>query len=139
MTFWYVWLLAGLGLLILEMLAPGAFLMWIGLAAVGTGLIILLSGIGFDGQVVTFAVLTALSLAVGLKLRRRRHEPLNTQRAGLVGRPATALSFSATEGRVRVGDSDWPARLAEGASVPEQGAPLRVEDVDGMVLIVRPE
>jgi len=139
MTFWYVWLLAGLGLLILEMLAPGAFLMWIGLAAVGTGLIILLSGIGFDAQVVTFAVLTALSLTVGLKLRRRRQDSLNTQRAGLVGRPATALSFSAAEGRVRVGDSDWPARLAEGVAVPEQGARLRVEDVDGMVLIVRPE
>jgi hypothetical protein len=139
MTIWVVWLLAGLGLLILEMLAPGAFLMWIGLAAIGTGLLILLSGIGFDAQVVAFALLTVLSLAVGLRLRRHPPNRLNTQRAGLVGRSATALSFSATEGRVRVGDSDWPARLAAGTTVPEPGARLRVEDVDGMVLIVRPE
>ena len=36
---------------------------------------------------------------------------LNTQQAGLAGRSATALAFHGREGRVRVGDSDWAARV----------------------------
>ena len=36
---------------------------------------------------------------------------LNTQQAGLAGRSATALTFQGREGRVRVGDSDWAARV----------------------------
>jgi len=49
-----------------------------------------------------------------------------------------ALRFHGREGRVRVGDSDWSARLAPGAPAPEVGARLLVEDVEGTVLIVRP-
>ncbi|WP_270936612.1 NfeD family protein [Falsiroseomonas oryzae] len=41
--------------------------------------------------------------------------------------------------RVRLGDSDWPARLPRGVAMPEAGATVRVEAVDGMVLVVRPE
>jgi membrane protein implicated in regulation of membrane protease activity len=138
MTAWVAWLLAGLGLLIAEALLPGAFLMWLGLAACGTGLLTMSGGLGFDWQVVAFAALAAVSLAIGLRLRRRR-VPLNTQQAGLVGRAATALVFRGREGRVRVGDSDWAARLAPDVAEPASGAALRVADVQGTVLIVRPE
>jgi hypothetical protein len=138
MTAWVAWLLAGLGLLIAEALLPGAFLMWLGLAACGTGLLTQAGDLGFAWQVVAFAVLAAISLAVGLRLRRRL-VPLNTQQAGLIGRTATALVFRGREGRVRVGDSDWAARLAPDVAEPASGAPLRVADVQGTVLIVRPE
>ena len=138
MSDWIIWLIAGLVLLGIEILAPGVFMMWLGLAALGTGLIILASGIGFELQVVTFAVLAAISLAVGLRFR---HTPtrLNTQQAGLAGRSATALVFHGREGRVRVGDSDWAARVPADVAEPSAGARLRVEGVDGTVLIVRPE
>ena len=72
MSDWIIWLVAGLVLLMLEILAPGAFMMWLGLAACGTGLIVLATGIGFELQVVTFAVLAAISLAIGLRFRYRR-------------------------------------------------------------------
>ncbi len=135
---WIVWLAVGLVLLVLEVLAPGVFMMWLGLAALGTGVATLSAGIGFELQVVTFAVLAAISLAVGL--RRRRHPArINTQPAGLAGRPATALTFHGREGRVRVGDSDWAARVPTDVPQPDPGARLRVEGVDGTVLIVRPE
>jgi membrane protein implicated in regulation of membrane protease activity len=32
-TDWIIWIAGGLGLLILEMLLPGVFMMWLGLAA----------------------------------------------------------------------------------------------------------
>jgi inner membrane protein len=138
MSGWIIWLLAGLGLLMLEVHAPGAFMMWVGLAACGTGLVVLLSRIGFEIQVVTFGVLAALSLGVGLRLRRRPVR-LNTQQAGLAGRSATALAFQGREGRVRVGDSDWAARVPADVPEPRTGTRLRVEGVDGTVLIVRPD
>jgi membrane protein implicated in regulation of membrane protease activity len=138
MSAWIIWLLAGLALLMLEVHTPGAFMMWLGLAACGTGLAVLASGIGFEGQVVTFGVLAAVSLGVGLRVRRRR-VGLNTQQAGLAGRSATALMFHGREGRVRVGDSDWAARVPTDVPEPAANARLRVEGVDGTILIVRPD
>ena len=139
MSDWIIWIVAGLVLLMLEIHAPGAFMMWLGLAAVGTGLVVLASGIGFDLQVVTVGVLAAISLAIGLRFRHRRPARLNTQQAGLAGRSATALTFHGREGRVRVGDSDWAARVPPDVPEPASGSRLRVEGVDGTVLIVRPE
>jgi membrane protein implicated in regulation of membrane protease activity len=138
MSGWIIWLVCGLALLGIEAIAPGAFMMWLGLAAFGTGLVVLASGIGFELQVLTCATLAALSLSVGLALRRRPAR-LNTQQAGLAGRSAIALSFNGREGRVRVGDSDWAARLPPDVAEPAAGTRLRVKDVDGTVLIVRPE
>jgi inner membrane protein len=138
MSSWIIWVLAGLALLMLEVHTPGAFMMWLGLAACGTGLIVLAGGIGFEVQVVTFGVLAAISLGVGLRFRHRPIR-LNTQQAGLAGRSATALAFQGREGRVRLGDSDWAARVPTDVAEPTAGARLRVEGVDGTVLIVRPE
>jgi inner membrane protein len=135
---WTIWLLAGLGLLIAEMLLPGVFLMWIGLACLGVGLAALAFPLGFDTQVVIFMVVAAITLTIGLRLRRRPPR-MKIETAGLVGRSAEARSFHGREGRVRVGDSDWPARLPAGTAEPEVGARLRVEAVEGTVLIVRPE
>jgi hypothetical protein len=139
MSSWIIWIVAGLALLMIEVHAPGAFMMWLGLAACGTGIIVFASGIGFELQVVTFGVLAAVSLAVGLKFRHRRPMKLNTQHSGLAGRSATALQFHGREGRVRLGDSDWAARVPTDVGEPEAGTRLRVEGVDGTVLIVRPE
>ena len=135
-----IWLLAGLALLAVEAFAPGAFMMWLGLAAAGTGAVELLTGIGFETQVLVFAVLAAVAVGVGLKLRRRPVPPaVNTQGSGLVGRTAVALAFRGREGRVRVGDSDWAARLPPGQLEPDPGSMLEVTGVDGTVVVVRPK
>jgi membrane protein implicated in regulation of membrane protease activity len=139
MSDWTIWLLAGLVLLAVEIHAPGAFMMWLGLAACGTGLVVLATGMGFEFQVITCAILAAISLAIGLRLRRRPPSQLNTQQSGLAGRSATALTFHGCEGRVRVGDSDWAARVPSDVPEPTSGSRLRVVGVDGTVLIVRPE
>ena len=134
-----IWLLAGLALLGLEILAPGVFMMWLGIAAVATGLLALVVALDFGPQVGVFAVFSAISLIVGLRLRRPSALTMNNQDAGLIGRAATVLHFNGREGRVRVGDSDWSARLAAGVDPPEPGARMRVEDVQGTLLVVRPE
>jgi hypothetical protein len=133
------WMLAGVVLVVLELILPGAFLLWLGLAAIGTGAICAVAPVGFAVQVVIFAVLAPLSIAWAMTRRRRmRPSNVNTPGSGLVGRSATCIGFAGGEGRVRVGDSDWPARLADAAASPLPDAPLEVVAVDGLVLLVKP-
>jgi inner membrane protein len=138
------WAVAGLALLIAEVAVPGALMLWIGLAALGTGLLTFLLALGFGVQVVVFGCLAASLVALALRLRRRRTAAaVNTRESGLLGRTAVVLSFRGREGRVRVGDSDWPARLPppDGRTdtpAPMVGEVLTVVGVDGMAVVVRP-
>jgi membrane protein implicated in regulation of membrane protease activity len=136
-----LWLAGGLVLLVAEVLVPGVFLFWLGLAALGTGVVVQLFDPPLAAKVATFAVLAAIAITAAMRLRRldsRQARSINTAESGLVGRPAQALAFAGRLGRVRLGDSDWSARLAEDTPPPEPGAPLEVVGVDGTVLIVRP-
>jgi membrane protein implicated in regulation of membrane protease activity len=134
-----LWIIAGLVMMLLEMAVPGVFLIWLGLAALGTGLVLQVVDAGFAPQVVIFAAFAAVTVTIGLRFRApRRSSQLNTPDSGLVGREAVVLEFHGRIGRVRVGDSDWSARLASGAAVPEPQASLRVVGVDGTTLVVGP-
>ncbi len=133
---WLIWVLAGLVLLGAELVLPGAFLLWAGLAAVGTGLVWLVAAPGFPLSVVIFVVLMAAGVAVGLR-RRRAQRPawLNTPESGLAGREGVVVSASATGLRVRIGDSDWAAQAEAGGL--RAGDTVRVVGVEGTVLRVR--
>ncbi len=133
-----LWLLGGLLGLIAEVVIPGVFLLWLGLAALGTGLAARAGLASFHGQVAVFVLLAPVSMAIGLWLRRGRTPVLNTSGSGLTGRAATVLAFEGGEGRVRLGDSDWSARLAAGGTAAP-GARVRVVGVAGTVLLVAAE
>jgi membrane protein implicated in regulation of membrane protease activity len=134
-----LWIAAGLVMMLLEMAVPGVFLLWLGLAALGTGIVVHLLGAVFWIDVLVFALLAAASIALALRLRGpKRASQLNTPTSGLVGREALALEFHGRTGRVRVGDSDWNARLAEGAAAPAPQSLLRVVGVEGTTLVVGP-
>ena len=105
-----VWLVAGAVLLVLEVLLPGVFLMWLGLAGLGTGALVLATGIGLGVQVVSAAFFAAIAIGVGLRLRGPKGVVINTAQAGLIGRDARVLRVEGGTIRVRVGDSDWSGR-----------------------------
>ncbi len=132
------WIGAGVGLLVAELVVPGVYLMWIGLAAIGTGAAVALGLAEFGPQVICFALLSAASIAIALRLRKPPVRRINMPESGLVGRTAHALAFDGREGRVRLGDSDWPAQMVQGAAPPEPEARLRVVGVRGVVLVVQP-
>ena len=54
------WIVGGLVVAALEMLAPGFFLLWVGLAALGTGVLAEVAGMGAQGQFAVFVGLTAV-------------------------------------------------------------------------------
>ena len=118
---------------------PRPKLSWALIVAISWLLVTQFLAPGFSVQVVVFAVFAAGFIALGLKLRRpRKPATLNTPNSGLVGRQAVALNFTGRTGRVRVGDSDWSARLAAGTEPPQPDALLRVVGVDGTTLVVGP-
>lgn len=137
----YAWILAGLLLLGAEILLPGVFLLWLGLAAVGTGLMRLVFDPPFWVTVATFILLLAAGIGTALHLRKSSHPRprVNTPDAGLVGRAGVLVEPGLTGPRVRVGDSDWAARLPRDAGDLAAGTRVRVEGVDGTTLVVRPD
>ena len=127
-------MLGGLILAALEMVVPGAFLLWIGLAAAGTGLLTLL-GIGLHWQVVAFLLLAAV--LIGLMARRRPAlDRVNAPEVGLVGQTCRAIVFAGGEGRVSLGDGQWQARLEPPETEVQPGTLLRVTGLAGTVLVV---
>ena len=133
------WLWAILGLLLIggEMLAPGIFLIWLGLAALLTGLVVGLFGLGWQAAMLAFAVLAIACVVAGRLLTRRKGEEpdaatgLNDRGRQLIDK-VFRLEATMTGGEGRVGDSSWriigPELLA--------GTEVKVVRVEGSTLVV---
>lgn len=134
----WLWLIAAAVLGIGEIIIPGAFLMWMGIAALITGLATLVLPLGVALQLAVFAVMAVASVYAGRRILVRSPivsaDPLlNDRGARLIGEIVTAVTaVDDLSGRVKVGDGVWSARGAT-ASVGDR---LRVVGIDGGVLIV---
>jgi membrane protein implicated in regulation of membrane protease activity len=112
------WIILGVALLAAEILIPGAYLLWIGIAALLTGtLSFQLWEAGFwvwQVQVMVFLALTVLCAVAGKRVMRSSRgeesdQPLlNLRDQQLIGRTATLEEpISEGRGRVRIGDTTW--------------------------------
>lgn len=131
------WLILGLIVAAAEMLTPGFFLIWVGFAMLGTGLVTLATALDGPWQLALFSVLSAvIALWAARTVRRRpRGGDINAPGAGLIGRLAEAEQFRGGEGRVRLGDGAWQARTLDGAD-PQPGQRVRVVGLEGTTLLV---
>ena len=136
----WIWAIVGLLLLIAEIVAPGFFLVFLGVAAIATGLFTLLFDLGLGPQLALFVVYTALAVMLG---KRWYGEPdihdqstkLNEPAKRLVGKTVTVVEpVDDHGGRVRVGDGEWSARGGPAAA----GERVTVTGVDGNCLTVEP-
>ena len=136
----WAWLILAGVLGIAEIVMPGIFLIWIGLAALVTGLVTLVLGIPEPLQFALFAMLAIAAVFAGrrwfaLNPIESSDPLLNDRAARLVGEQVTVVeAIDGGEGRVRVGDGVWPAR---GADAPV-GTRLRVTGIDRGLLKVEP-
>ena len=137
----WLWMIGGVLLLIAEIIAPGFFLVWIGAAAIVTGIFALALGVGTAGQFALFVIYTAIAVYAARRWYAAHpvttEDPaLNDRSARLKGRVVTVVeAVDAHNGRVRVGDSEWSAR--GGPAAP--GERVRITSVDGNCLMVEPE
>lgn len=140
----WAWWVLGIVLLILEVLMPGVFLVWIGIAAIVTGALSLLlweqAFWTWQAQWLVFAVLSLIAALVGRRIVSTRGQGsdqphLNQRGQSLVGRTAT-LEQPITEGRgrIRLDDTMWSV---QGPDLPI-GARVRVTASNGRDLTVEP-
>ncbi|QWW67211.1 NfeD family protein [Rhizobium sp. WYJ-E13] len=137
------WWVAGLVLLAAELVAPGFFLVWIGLAALSVGALSLLfwdtAFWVWQLQALLFAAFAVISTLIGRRLTLRNSktdEPfLNQRGASLVGRTATLHEpIREGRGRIRLDDTTWRVM---GPDLPA-GTQVRVVSSNGRDLTVEP-
>ncbi|MBX3566870.1 MAG: NfeD family protein [Rhizobiaceae bacterium] len=138
------WMVIGLVLLAAEILVPGVFLLWIGIAALIVGAASLaLWGFAFwswELQVVVFLALALASAVLGRRIMAGREaesdQPLLNRRGEqLVGRTATlGEPIREGHGRIQLGDTLW---RVTGPDMPV-GARVKVVAVRDLELVVVP-
>ncbi|MNZ79385.1 Inner membrane protein YbbJ [compost metagenome] len=136
------WLSLGGLLLAAEMLGGNGYLLWSGVAAVMTGLLVWLLPFGWEWQGALFAVLTLVAAWLWwrwLNRQVRSQKPadaaLNQRGQQLVGKRYT-LDTTLINGRghVRIGDSSWPVIADEDLIA---GTRVEVIAVEGITLRVK--
>ncbi|MFG1347535.1 NfeD family protein [Xanthobacter autotrophicus DSM 431] len=134
----WAWFVIGGVLLLAEIAAPGAFLVWLGIAALVTGALAYAVSLPWQGEVVAFAVLAVVAVMIGRKVTpapgKASDRPfLNRRAEGFVGRVFTLdAPIEDGIGRVRIDDTVW---RIEGPDLPA-GQDVRVVAADGPVLKV---
>ena len=137
----WLWMIGGILLLIAEVIAPGFFLVFIGVAALATGAFTLLFGMPLAFQLILFTIYALVAVMIGRKGYANQaadsSDPLlNDRAARMVGKSVTVIAaVDEHSGRVRVGDSEWSARGGPG----RPGERVRITGVDGNCLLVEPE
>ena len=145
LLYWH-WLVFGAALVGLEALLPGVFLLWLGVAGLVTGLLLLmpvlivLPAAPWQGQVLLFALLSVVSIVVGRRLAARDadnndHPHLNQPAKRIVGREYTLqMPIADGSGTLAIQGNTW---IITGPDLPA-GTRIRVVAVVEGALQVTP-
>ena len=141
-TFWY-WLAFGIVLMLVEVLVPGVLFLWLGAAAIVTGLILLgVPEMGWQLQLVVFAILSVVSVFVGRKYVYTNPEPtdhptLNRRGENFIGQQYTLEGATdGGKGRIKIGDSLWAVAVSPQGAELAADTRVTVTSVDGSTLVV---
>lgn len=129
----WTWVVTGLVLAGGELLAPGIFLIWLGLACLGTGLLVALIAPSWPLQAMLFAALAIVFALLGRRLTRFPISTLNQRGHNLVGREFVIdTPILDGVGRLRFGDTSWRMTGPDLAA----GSRVKVVALDGATLVV---
>jgi membrane protein implicated in regulation of membrane protease activity len=132
------WLIVGLALMALELIAPGVFMFWLGLAALLVGMLSFVIHPSWQLQFLMFAAFAAAAVPLWRRLAQQKpgensNPFLNKRADALVGRVFTLdKPIIDGAGTVRIDDTIW--RVA-GPDAPA-GSRVKVVQADGASLTV---
>jgi inner membrane protein len=136
--FWF-WIILGLSLIGLELLSPGLFLIWLGLAALVTGVMDGMLNLSWQSAGIVFAILSVACVLLGRRLNSDPQQKdasapaLNQRGQSLIGQSFILdQPIVRGEGQIKVGDSVWRITGPD----TEEGATIRVTGLEGAVLKV---
>jgi membrane protein implicated in regulation of membrane protease activity len=138
----WTWAIVGLALCIMEVMAPGIFLLWIGVAAFANAVLLLVTPLSIEWLLVTFCVFTVVSVLAGRKIYGAKDIStdapfLNRRADALIGRE-TRL-HAAIENGVGLAQIDDTVWRVSGPELP-QGARVKIVGMtqDGTMLRIEP-
>ena len=136
--YWHWWVI-GIVLIILELFAPGAFFLWMGIAAGIVGVILLISpDMGWQYQFIIFAIVSVVSIVVWRSYLRKHPTETDKPTLNMRGEQYVGREFTLVEpvvngvGKIKVDDTMWKI---EGKDC-ETGTKVKVSRTDGAVLKV---
>lgn len=131
----WAWIIVGAVIAGLEIVVPGMFLMWIGLGAVATGIILArYPDLALEWQFLVFAVSMVSSIAIGFWIQRRsgrtKHAKLmNREMKAMIGKTYVAIApFAVGRGRIKVQDSSYAAVSEEEIDAGDIVRVVAIED-----------
>lgn len=137
-TFWH-WLVLGLVLVILEVFAPGAIFLWLGVAAGVVGAILwVIPSISWEWQFILFSIISVLSIVIWRNYLKDHPTVTDQPRLNRRGEQYVGRTFTLEEniingiGKIRVDDTTWKISGED----CECGAKVKVTGVDGVLLKV---
>ncbi len=135
------WVIFGFILLAIELVVPGGVFVWLGMAAIATGLVSLILPIDFAWQWVLYGVLSLSGVVLWLKFGRKAMNSetdspfLNKRAERFVGREAVLEeAISQGFGRVKMDDTTW---RVSGKDM-RKGTRVKIVGHDGVILKVEP-
>lgn len=135
----WAWIVAGLILLGLELVVPGGYLLWMGIAGIVTGLAALFQpSISWPFQWLIFGALSIVAILIWLRYTRGRPETtespmLNRRPERFVGEVVVlAEPIVDGYGRIALGDTSWRVKGPDLAV----GQRVRVIGAEGPLLLV---
>jgi membrane protein implicated in regulation of membrane protease activity len=139
---WVIWLIAAVGLIVLEIFTLTAAVGILGGAALITALAAA-AGLPLPMQLVVFSGAAVAGVGLlGPVARRHLMGPRGGAPFGveaLVGKPGYVLQeVTARDGRVRIGGEEWTARAMDESLVIPAGATVGVLHIDGATAVVYP-
>jgi membrane protein implicated in regulation of membrane protease activity len=135
-----IWAIAGVVLVVVEVLTGGLVLLMLGAAALGTAAVAA-TGAPLGVDLAVFAVLAGLFVLVARPAVRRRmevHDPVNTGTRALLGiRGEVVDAIGSDTGTIRLAGSLWSARSLHDDDVPV-GTAVVVVEISGATAVVTP-
>jgi hypothetical protein len=142
LTFWH-WMVLGTVLVILELILPGVWFLWLGLGAITTGLIVFLTdSLVWELQLVIFGAFSVIGIIIGRLIMQRKKAPtdhpnLNRRGDQYIGKVFILENASENgSARVKIGDTSWAVRLQPAGQELQEGARVSVIGLDGATLNV---
>jgi membrane protein implicated in regulation of membrane protease activity len=132
------WFIAAAVLFLIEIIAPGSFMMWLGIAAILVGALSLVIDWSWQVQLIAFAIFSFAAIPLWRRLARRIEKPgdqpfLNRRADGYVGRIFTLdKPIVGGVGSIRIDDTVW---RVSGPDCPA-GSRVRISQANGPDLMV---
>ena len=134
--YWHWWVI-GIILIILELFAPGAFFLWMGIAAGIVGVILLVApDMGWQYQFMIFAVVSVVSIVVWRIYLNKHPTATDKPTLNMRGQQYVGREFTLAEpvvngvGKLKVDDTMWKIVGKD----CDSGTKVRVSEADGAIL-----